>query len=164
MTRQAFGTYSLMVTVVLWGVLLGGVVYSHIVFFPVYLSDLPASSAVVNGPYALNEARFWLTIHPLLLLSLIVSIVANWRNRERRRLITATFAVYFVILVITSLYFVPELLSFAGSTDSSAPVSEWHARADRWQYLSWLRGATLFVFSIPLLLALVRREKKDEDS
>jgi len=68
MTRVGSGTSALVVTIMLWGVLLGGVVYSHLVFFPVYLGDLPASAVLVNGPHALNEARFWLLIHPLFIL------------------------------------------------------------------------------------------------
>ena len=72
MNKLGFGTYALMVTVILWGVLLGGVAYSHMVFFPVFLSDLPASSTVVKGVYGLDESRFWMTLHPLLITSLIV--------------------------------------------------------------------------------------------
>jgi hypothetical protein len=55
----------LMVSILLMGTLLGGIVYSHIVYFPVYLSALTDSSVLVNGPYALHEERFWLLIHPL---------------------------------------------------------------------------------------------------
>ena len=81
------GTYALFLSVILWGTLLGGIAYSHIVYFPVYLSALPASSVVVNGTYGLNEATFWLTIHPLLLISLIITLALNWKNRRRLKLI-----------------------------------------------------------------------------
>ena len=47
-------TYSLFLSIILWGVLIGGVVYSHMVYFPVYLSDLPDSSILVTGKYALH--------------------------------------------------------------------------------------------------------------
>lgn len=58
MARLKFGTYSLFLAIILWGTLLGGIAYSHLVYFPVYLSALPDSAVVVNGPYGLHEAIF----------------------------------------------------------------------------------------------------------
>ena len=163
MTKYGLGTYSLMVTVVLWGVLLGGVVYAHIVYFPVYLSHLPESSVVVNGPYGLNEAVFWMTIHPLLVLSLVVSLALNWRDLRRRKLIAMSLVVYVIILVISSLYFIPQLVEFRNSPQSNISAEEWLARGNRWQYLSWIRGSVLFIFSVPLLFSLAAPKSSDEN-
>ncbi len=84
MVTLRLGTYSLFLAVILWGTLLGGIAYSHLVYFPVYLSALPDSAVVVNGPHGLHEARFWMTIHPLLVLALILALVLNWKSRSRR--------------------------------------------------------------------------------
>lgn len=156
--KHGFGTYSLMLSVVLYGVLLGGVVYAHLVFFPVYLGHLPESAAVVNGEYPIRESIFWLTIHPLLILSLTVSLIANWKG-TRRKLIAMTLSWYIVVLVISALYFIPQLGEFEKS-QKSQPSAEWVERGHMWQRLSWLRGASLFVFSMPLLFALAK--PKDE--
>jgi len=157
--RIGFGTYTLMVATVLYGVLLGGVVYSHVVFFPVYLSSLPDSAVLTNGQFALHDENFWMLIHPMLLLSLIITLFVNWADRYRRNRIALTLAVYALVLVISITWFVPSLLEFKDSPRSSVAVEEWHDRGDRWQHMSWLRGATLFIFSIPLLLALVKPEE-----
>src|SRR5690349_9125099 len=138
------GTYALFLSVILWGTLLGGIAYSHIVYFPVYLSALPASSVVVNGTYGLNEATFWLTIHPLLLISLIITLALNWKNRRRRKLILTTLLTYIVVLIISSLYFIPQLGEFKRSPESSLTPAEWLARGQRWQHLSWIRGAICY--------------------
>lgn len=148
------GTYSLFVTIILWGTLLGGIVYSHIVYFSVYLSDLPNSAVLVNGPYGLQDFRFWLTIHPLLILSFIVTLVLNRRYKPRRKLILISFGVYIVVLIITQIYFVPELMEFERSAQSNVPPAEWLARGQRWQLLSWIRGAVCYAAIVPLLLAL----------
>ena len=42
------GTISLMLSIILWGTLLGGIAYSHLIYFPVYLSALPDSAVVVK--------------------------------------------------------------------------------------------------------------------
>ncbi|HEY0098104.1 MAG TPA: hypothetical protein VGB76_04020 [Pyrinomonadaceae bacterium] len=156
MATSRLGTYSLFLAVILWGTVLGGIVYSHLVYFPVYLSALPASSVVVNGTYGLHEAIFWITVHPLLILSLILALVLNWKNRSRRKLILISCAIYFLVLVITQIYFIPELIAFEQSPASNVSASEWFARGQRWQRLSWLRGVVMYAAILPLLLALTR--------
>ncbi|HEY5839601.1 MAG TPA: hypothetical protein VIT19_11240 [Pyrinomonadaceae bacterium] len=158
MPKLSLRTIALMVSILLMGILLGGIVYSHIVYFPIYLSALPDSAVLVNGPYALHEENFWLLIHPLAILSLIISLALNWKIRARRKLIIIPLVVYLLAIVATSLYFVPELRAFQNSANLNVSPAEWFARGQRWQYLSWARG-TLMGFSIvPLLLALRVRE------
>ena len=149
-------TFSLMLSIVLWGTLLGGIAYSHLVYFPVYLSALPDSAVVVNGPYGLHEARFWMIIHPLLILSLIVTLVLNWKLKSRRKLILISFVVYVLVLVISSAFFIPELGAFERSPQSGLSPAEWLARGQRWQRLSWIRGAVCYAAFLPLLLALTK--------
>lgn len=150
------GNASLMLSVVLWGTLLGGIAYSHLVYFPVYLSALPDSSVVVNGTYGLHEAIFWMTVHPLLILSLAVTLAANWRAWERRKLILISLAVYAAVIVVTQIYFLPELAAFERSPQSGVAPAEWLARGRRWQRLSWARGATMYAAFLPLLFALTK--------
>lgn len=163
MTTRNLGTLVLMLAIVLWGTLLGGVFYSHLVFFPVYLSALPDSAVIVNGPYGMSEGIFWAIIHPLLIISLAAALVLNWNSRPRRRLIAVSFAVYVGILLISLFYFVPELVLFKNSPQSTVPAAEWVARGRRWQRLSWLRGLVAYVMFIPLLLALTKPAGEDRE-
>lgn len=163
MAASRLGTYSLFLAVILWGTLLGGIAYSHLVYFPVYLSALPDSAVVIRGPYGLHEAIFWLTIHPLLILSLIVALVLNWKSRSRRKLILISFAIYFLMLVVTQVYFLPELMAFQQSPESKVSPSEWLARGQRWQRLSWIRGLVMYAGVLPLLLALTRPVAKESE-
>ncbi len=156
MTTSKLGTYSLFLTVILWGTLLGGIAYAHLVYFPVYLSALPDSSVVVNGTYGLNEAIFWTMIHPLLILSLILSLALNWKSKSRRKLILISFCIYIVVLIVSSLYFIPELRVFRDSPKLGLSRAEWLERGNRWQHLSWVRGAVCYVAIVPLLLALTK--------
>ena len=148
----------------LWGILLGAIAYSHTAFLPVYLSDLPNSAVVVSGKYALNEAPFWTTIHPLLILSLITALALNWKFKARRRLMALSFGIYISVLIVTALYFVPELLAFAKSLESTLPAAEWRARGHRWHYLSLIRGAVCFIGFVPLLIALTKSTAAPADS
>ncbi|HLM58707.1 MAG TPA: hypothetical protein VK422_21565 [Pyrinomonadaceae bacterium] len=154
MATPRVGTYSLFLAVILWGTLLGGIAYSHLVYFPVYLSALPDSAVVVNGPYGLHEAVFWMTIHPLLILSLILALALNWKSRPRRNRILISSAIYVVVIVASGLYFIPELGAFQRSPGSGLSTAEWLARGHRWQRLSWVRGAVMYAGILPLLAAL----------
>jgi hypothetical protein len=164
MATLRLGTVSLMLSVVLWGTLLGGIAYSHLVYFPAYLSALPDSAVVVNGPYGLREATFWVLIHPLLILSLVAALALNWRLRARRKLIIISFAVYLLVLVATQIYFVPELIAFERSPESGLPPADWLARSQRWQRLSWIRGAVCYAALVPLLLALTKSASVPQES
>ena len=140
------------------GILLGGIVYAHLVFFPPYLSALPNSAALVNGPYALHDEYFWMLIHPLAILSLIVALILNWKIPARRKLIAIPLIVYVLAIVVTSSYFVPELRNFKNSPNMTVSPAEWYARGQRWQHLSWTRGTIMGLSYIALLLALAVRE------
>lgn len=156
MATLRLGTYSLCLAIILWGTVLGGIVYSHLVYFPAYLSALPDSAVVVNGPYGLHEAIFWMTMHPLLILSLIAALALNWKSGSRRKLILISCAIYFLVLIVTQIYFIPELIAFEQSPKSTVLPSEWLARGQRWQRLSWTRGAIMYAGILPLLLALTK--------
>lgn len=156
MDTRKLGTAVLMLAIVLWGTLLGGIAYSHLVYFPVYLSALPDSAVVVNGPYGLNDGIFWFIIHPLLIIALVAALVLNWNSSSRRKLIAVSFAVYVVLLLISQFYFLPELILFKHSPESTVPATEWLARGRRWQRLSWLRGAVMYLTFVPLLYALTK--------
>jgi hypothetical protein len=154
--KSKLKTYSLFLTVILWGTLLGGIAYSHLVYFPVYLSALPDSAVVVNGSYGLHESIFWSSIHPLLILSLIVALALNWKSGPRRKLILRSLAVYFRVLVVTRIYFIPEFVAFPRSPQSTVSPAEWLVRGQRWQRLSWIRGGIMYAAILPLLLALTK--------
>lgn len=154
MTTSKLATNSLFLTIIILGTLLGGSVYEHLVYFPVYLTGLPDSTILVNGKYGLHIGTFWMMIHPLLILSFIITLALNWKFKARRQRILITAAVYFSIIVITQIYFLPELGAFRQSAQSSIPPAEWLVRGHRWLTLSWMRAFVMYVAFFPLLHAL----------
>jgi hypothetical protein len=149
-----------MVTVVVWGTVLGGAVYANLVYFPAYLSDLPASAVVVQGPYGMNEGVFWGPAHLALILSLLATLWLNWTVRTRRKLILASIGVYVGLLVWSVFYFFPELFAFADSPNLPSVLPEqWLERTGRWRVLAWVRLALMYLGIVPLLLVLVRSGK-----
>ncbi|HEV2720821.1 MAG TPA: hypothetical protein VG323_12440 [Thermoanaerobaculia bacterium] len=66
-------------------------------------------------------------------------------------------AIYAVAIIVTSIYFVPELMAYRNSASSTVSAAEWYAHGQKWQHLSWIRGFFMYAGFIPLLLAW-RRE------
>jgi hypothetical protein len=146
----------LMISILAWAILVGGIAYSHMVFFPAYLHHLPASTSLVSGPFGLQDENFWMLIHPLSLLSLLLSLIVNWKSGSRRKNILYTLTIYLVILAITAFYFVPELKAFAQSEQSAIPATAWLERGIRWERFSWVRGFFMVTGFLSLLAALTK--------
>lgn len=159
---QRAGQLFLFISLVLWGTLIGGIMYSHIVFFPPYLSHLPESTALLNGPYGIHDEGFWTLIHPALILSLLVTGILNWKLAARRKYIFTAIGIYALAIITTFTYFVPELMAFAGSNHSNAsPASAWFQRGQRWQHLSWVRGFFMYFGFVMLLIALTKNRMEN---
>lgn len=155
----------LFITLILWGTLIGAIMYSHIVYFPPYLSHLPESTALINGPYGLKDQTFWMLIHPALILSMVSTLVLNWKSVSRRKYILIPFFIYALAILTTAVYFVPELKAFAQSNQANVTsASEWLARGQRWQYLSWVRGFFMYLGFILLLVALSKKPANNNHS
>ncbi|MEP7267535.1 MAG: hypothetical protein ABI844_07885 [Saprospiraceae bacterium] len=150
---------SLFIAISLWAIIIGGVVYSHIVYFPPYLSHLPESNKLITGEYGLSEGNFWMFIHPVAFLSTIFTLILNWKLKPRRRFILISLSIYIAALMATALYFVPGLTAFANSNNNtSISVSEWFQRGQAWQHWSWLRGFFMFSGFISLLIGLTKNQ------
>jgi hypothetical protein len=148
---------SLFVALTFWAIIIGGVMYSHIVYFPAYLSHLPESNKLITGEYGLHDENFWLFVHPFAILTTIATLILNWRIKNRRKPILIALIIYISAIVATAIYFVPNLLAFAGSdTITTVTPSEWYQRGQTWQHLSWIRGASLYLGFLMLLMALTK--------
>jgi hypothetical protein len=146
---------SLFITTFLWGVMIGGIVYSHIVYFPPYLSHLPESNNLITGEYGIQDKYFWGTVHPFLIISTLVTLLINWKNRVLRKFILPAACIYLLAIIATALFFVPQLIAFASNTDVSATsVVSLHEQGQTWQHLSWIRGGFLSLGFVMFMISL----------
>ena len=136
-------------------IVIGGATYEHLALVPVWAKAVPASLSMFQGEYGLAAQNFWIPIHPVTIVLLVVGLVANWRN-ARRGYIIATLTGYLAILAITAIYFVPELLAITQSAFSSNVDADLTRRANRWETLSLVRLGVLIVLAIVLQLGLIK--------
>ncbi|MBS1620376.1 MAG: DUF1772 domain-containing protein [Bacteroidetes bacterium] len=142
-----------------WAGIVGAVLYAHISPLRALLLYLPESSILENGPFPLKDELFWKMIHPVAIVFTVLALVTNWGNKNRRKYIAYAAGIYAVALIFTFTYFVPEIKEFANSNhNTSIPATEWHARGQRWYQLSWIRGVSMFIGFIFMLLALTKTD------
>ena len=148
---------SLFVAITFWAMIIGGFAYSHVVYFPVYLTHLPQSDQLINGEYGIHDDIFWKLIHPIAIAVTITALILNWRSGPTRKFILIAISIYVVAIVATATYFVPELLAFAnGNTTTNVTSAEWLQRGLTWEHLSWVRGSFMIIGFIMLLIALAK--------
>jgi len=134
---------------------IGGAVYEHLAFVPQWAAAPPTSLALLQGPYGMRPERFWMPIHPVTLLLMIAALVANWRT-VRRRAMSMALGGYTLVLIITGIYFVPELLAITGTPYADTVDAGLQTRAARWETLSIVRLVFLVALALTWLSALAQ--------
>lgn len=134
-------------------IVIGGGTYEHAGIVPVWASAVPASLAMYQGEYAIAPGRFWIPVHPMTLVLFIIVLIANWRT-ERCKFILVPLAGYAAVLVMTFVWFVPELMAITQSAYSATVDAELTRRAGNWKTFSLMRLAFLLVMAMVLLFGL----------
>jgi hypothetical protein len=136
-------------------IVIGGAVYEHLNMVPTWSAAPPASLSMFQGKYGLDPELFWMLIHPVNLVLFILTLIVHWKS-DRRKSILIVFTSYALILVITFIYFVPELLSITKTAFSEDVDLDLTRRAGLWEKLSIARLIALIALSIILLLGLTK--------
>ncbi len=143
------------VTCIAFIIVIGGAVYEHLNVVPVWSAAPPLSLSMFQGEFGLKPELFWMIIHPVNLLLFCICLAVHWKTARRKPLLTV-FIGYFLILVITAIYFVPELISIISTPLATNIDEQLTGRASVWEKLSLARLTTLVLMSIVLLLGLTK--------
>jgi hypothetical protein len=134
---------------------IGGSIYEHLAVVPKWKIGPPASLAMFQGKYGIDPGKFWKLIHPVTLVLLIATLIANWKTGGRKY-IMMSFASYLLILIITAVYFVPELMKIIHTPYSLATEEGLVSRASLWEKLSLIRLGFSFLIASMLLFSFTK--------
>jgi len=98
-----------------FSVVIGAAVYEHVAVVPNWKVAPPVSLSMFQGEYGLNPAPFWIAIHPVTLVLLLASILFFWKT-ESKKYVLITGIGYLIVLIITFVFFVPELIAITQTT------------------------------------------------
>ncbi|MDQ3050486.1 MAG: hypothetical protein M3Q95_06335 [Bacteroidota bacterium] len=138
-----------------FAIVIGGGVYEHLAVVPRWAIGPPASLAMFQGPYGLKAETFWMLIHPITLLLYVIVLIISWKSARRKPVLIA-FGGYVLVLVITTVYFVPELIAITTTNYSSQIDPSLTERAGMWEILSLVRLGFLILLSMVLFLGMAK--------
>jgi len=144
-----------------FAIVIGAAVYEHLAVVPQWTAAPPRSLAMFQGTYGLNAQAFWKPIHPVTLLLFIATLASCWKS-ARKINVLAAFVGYFLVLVITAIYFVPELIAITTSVYSDQIDLGLAERASRWENLSLIRLSFLVILSMILFFGLTKSKQAIE--
>ncbi|MHA4847321.1 hypothetical protein ACX0G7_24365 [Flavitalea antarctica] len=136
-----------------FAIIIGGAVYEHLNVVPVWAAAPPVSLSMFQGKYGLRPDLFWKIIHPVTILLFVLALAFNWKYARRSNIIVVLSA-YILILVVTAIYFVPELISITSTPFSNVQDADLVKRASLWERLSIARLAVLVILAIKLFMGL----------
>ena len=139
--------------------IIGAAVYEHIAVWPVAFSEPPRSLTMFQGNYAIEPALFWKFIHPVTLTLFIITLGLNWKP-ERKKFILIPLITYIILLIVTFIYFVPELMSLIKTPYSEAVDEVVRKRGSLWITLSSIRLSLIVITTCILMLGLTKPATK----
>ena len=142
-------------TCLAFAIIIGGAVYEHLNVVPQWVAGPPASLSMFQGEHGLHPELFWMLIHPFNLLLFTLTLIVHWRS-GRRKNIVIVLATYIAILLVTAVYFVPELISITTTAFSPVPDEGLTQRAKLWEALSIVRLLVLVVLALVLFTGLTK--------
>ena len=156
MTTRERITYTLLwLSVLVWGCMLGGIIYEMLVVVPVWSAAPPESMAVMMHPrYPIVPGRMWIPFSNLHTLISIAVLIAAWNQRPRRMWLLFAVAIVILSHIMQFGYFWPTNRAMAGSDVSPVEAA---SMANQWGTVNWFRVgyiaagflAALRAFSIP---------------
>lgn len=148
--RTKYATPVLIACTLFMTIVAGTGTYEHLFGIPKMLSSPAAFAEATNNTQG-QPTRFWIPLHVLSLLTLIGSLVLNWKNPGRKKLILGVFIGYVYISVV-SIFFARQLLAFGQITDAA----EFSQQTKQWLLLSWHRPLIGLISSIALMTSISR--------
>lgn len=158
---MAFSQISLMITITAVALAIGGGIYEGFVINPQWSQNLPQSLSLVQEGTGIPLQKFWIPVHILITLSILLALALNWRNPVKRTLILIAIGSYIVMRVWSFAYFIPEMLSFQKIALTGVADNELIARVQKWTTLTWWREPLDFITFGFLLWSLATENQSE---
>jgi hypothetical protein len=154
--KNKLATPVLIACALFFGMNVGTGLYEHMFGIPQMLRS-PTAMVEANNNNLGQAQRYWIPLHGLILITLISSLIFNWKNPGRKKLLLWTFIGY-VYISIVSIFFAKELFAFKDLPDGP----EFYRRTKQWIALSWHRPILMLFLELLLLIAISRPALKLE--
>jgi hypothetical protein len=125
-------------------------VFQALFVMPEYFADPPASLRRYQSD---RSWLFWLPLHAVSLLCLVLATVLCW-DTGRRTAILVAFACWIMTWIVTGVVFIPGVIRFNKVDVDGPPSAELAEEGRRWMRRSWGRHVLTVAAALSLLMAL----------
>ncbi|KAF2340402.1 hypothetical protein [Flavobacterium tistrianum] len=140
----------LIACIIFLGISASAGLYEHLFGIPEMLKSPSAMTAKSNN--SLGQAmKFWIPLHFLILLTIVPSLIFNWKIPTRKKLVLSAFVCYMYITII-SIFFARKLETFKNMADNI----DFQKQTSLWIAVSWHRPILMVAIEALLLIALSR--------
>lgn len=140
----------------------GAQLWETAVMIPAWTEAPPASLVFFHGPYGLDFKQFWIAVHSVHEVIFLLSLVFNWKVRQRRAPMLLLFLAHIAVRVWTLLYFAPTIVEFQQIPYSAAVDPQLAAEAALWRTLNYLRVGLFFAVNLGLALLFIYPATRNE--
>lgn len=134
-----------------FGIALGGGLYESLILNPLWSKNPPSSFSIIQPKTGVPLQWFWVPVHMLITLFIILSLAFSWPIKTVRRQLLFSLYSYIIMRGWSGLYFIPEMLRFQKISVYSVPTPELTSRVKRWTFQTWFRAPldiASFLFSL----------------
>ena len=137
--------------------------YEHLAVIPQWSAAPPESLAMFQGEYGLNAEAFWTRIHPITIALCLLTLILFWKTAARKNILILLLG-YVSVMVVTFIYFVPELIDITQTEFNSVVDDSLRSRAQLWETLSLLRLIVIIILAIIFSLGLTKTDLKNQSN
>lgn len=129
----------LYIATALYFVMNGAQLWETSIMVPAWTAGPPASLFFFKTAYGLDFKLFWILVHSVHEIFLLLALFFNWRFRQRRNAMLFLLLIHTGLRVWTLQYFAPTLMSFMAMDVKPVVDPGLLERATTWKNLNYLR-------------------------
>lgn len=140
--------------VALYFVMNGAQLWETAIMVPAWTAAPPESLFFFKGSHGLDFKYFWIVVHSVHEVVLLIAIAFNWQLRNRRNIMLLLFAVHAGVRIWTVTYFAPTLMEFMAVEVRPGTDTILLEKAKTWEMLNYARVAIYVLVNIGYTLLL----------
>lgn len=140
----------LFITTLAYFLMNGAQIFETAVIIPKWTASPPETFQMFKGKYGIDLKTFWIVIHSLHEMTLILAIIFCWKLDIRNPLLIL-FAIHFAVRVWTLGYFAPNIIEFQKIANMKSVGTDLLNKTTMWRNLNYIRVGIFIAVSLGLI-------------
>lgn len=148
----------------LYFVMNGAQLWETAIMVPAWTAAPPQSLHFFHGPYGLDFKIFWIVLHSVHEVVLILALIFNWRISYRKAALLILLAIHIGLRVWTLQYFAPVIIEFQSMHASQEIDPKLVGKASAWKNLNYVRVSLFFMVNLGFVYLLSLNSNKNANA